>query len=105
VSIFQQDKSLLLAVQAHFDNLPNSDPVHSSSMGQARLDRYFTVRDTPRTFRKSYFLGILSNVCYNIYLRAGLVPNQYIDLNYWAPSRDTDDFDLTVDSGVAEEVL
>ena len=74
-------------------------------MGQARLDRYFTVRDTPRTFRKSYFLAIPSNVRCNIYLRAGLVPNQYIDLNYWAPSRDTDDFDLTVDSGVAEEVL
>jgi hypothetical protein len=74
-------------------------------MGQTRLDRYFALRETPRTPRRSYFLALPSNVRRKIYLRAGLVPSQYIDLNYWARSKCADEFNITVDPGGAEEVL
>ena len=74
-------------------------------MGQTRLDRYFTLRDAPRTCRQSYFLALPTKVRHEIYLKAGLVPSQYIDLNYWARSKCTDEFNITVDPDGAEEVL
>lgn len=74
-------------------------------MRQTRLDRYFALREAPRTYLQSHFLALPTNVRRQIYLRAGLVPSQYIDLNYWAPSKCTDELNITVDPDGAEEVL
>ena len=74
-------------------------------MRQTRLDRYFASPDVSLNRPQSQFLNLPFNIRRQIYYAAGLLPNQYIDLNYWALSKTVDEFADTTDSDFREEAI
>ena len=74
-------------------------------MRQTRLDRYFASPDVSLNRPQSRFLNLPFNIRRQIYYAAGLLPNQYIDLNYWALSKTVDEFADTADSDFREEAI
>ncbi|KIM94177.1 hypothetical protein OIDMADRAFT_61009 [Oidiodendron maius Zn] len=101
-----QDSIIVIATiqifhQSHF----KPGEVHSFIMRQTRLDRYFASPDASLTHPQSRFLGLPFNIRCQIYYAAGLLPNHYIDLNYWALSKTVHEFADVADSDFRVEAI